>query len=165
MIDRNAIVEESRSWLLTPYRHNQCWKTCGVDCVRFLCAIADKFNIEHGKLPKHYDRLVKDDRLLEHLRTYFVEKPIVDAQNGDILVFKFYGVPHHLGIAVLENDILSVIHASLIHEKVVEHPIDERWRRVLVAVFSCIPMVYKSSCVQFGHTSTVSQWDTNQNYG
>lgn len=129
MIERELLIGECRSWLETPWRHNQCVKGSGVDCVRFLSAIADTFNINHGELPKHYDRLVQDNKIVDHLRIYFEEKS--EIALGDILVFKFIGVPHHVAIATDKG----MIHASLIHEKVVEHPIDSRYQRIMVGIF------------------------------
>ena len=124
-----ALLTEARSWVGTPWQHNQACKDGGVDCVQFVRAVYKAIGADVGKTQNYYRQPVGNS-LLDYLdslpHTYRVDA----VAPGSLLVFKIGGVPHHVGIAVDEN---TFIHASQ-KAGVVEQTLGA-WKRKLVAIF------------------------------
>jgi cell wall-associated NlpC family hydrolase len=132
-----SLVEEAREWLGTPWHHNQKVKGKGVDCIRFVESLAESQGIEIGFIPAHYTRSTQDERLLEFLRDRCLEKPLSlnNIEDGDIMVLKYRGVPHHLAIAsTLPDGRRGIIHAS--EDGVVEQGFEGRLLLIWVGLFS-----------------------------
>lgn len=134
------IVAEARKWLGVPYQH-QGRDRRGIDCAGVI------INVGHalGLLPPDfdctdYDRWPDSARLKllmdEHgVRTYGSMFP------GDIVMMEFAGDDRHLGIlgdyAPAPGE-LSLIHAYSARpaQKVVEHRLDEKWRKRITRTYS-----------------------------
>ncbi len=129
----HPLVIEARSWLETPWHHNQSAKGIGVDCIRFIEAIALSQNFPVGDLPDRYSRQASEGKILDHLDRHAVKLPLdpFAVEEGDILVFKFSGIDHHLAIASrLPDGRTGIIHASAREGKVLEEGFDRVWVRV-----------------------------------
>jgi len=133
---REEVVIEARKWLGTQWNHAQSTQGVQVDCVNFVYGVAKACDIDCGNLPEEYPRLSDGKELIKYLDTYFKETTLENAKIGDILVFKFFGVPHHLGILTNLLGYPSVIHSSAEFMKVVEHILDSKYVRVLSGVYS-----------------------------
>lgn len=133
-INRSKFVESAKEWIGTPWRHNQNLKGAGVDCVRFLHSIATEYGIELAPMPRQYRRNVVDDSIFEYMRSHFLEIELADAQIGDILVFRFDNVPHHVGLVASLNP-LSVVHASASNKVVMEEVLGEEMLNRVMGVF------------------------------
>lgn len=130
------ITAKAREWLGTPWQHNQQCKGYGVDCIRFIEAIASEAGFPVGEIPSNYSRSASETGLLDHLNRHAIALPLNEDAIGEdeILVFKFGGVPHHLGFSTqLPDGRVGMIHASSRDRKVVEHGLDDVWLRVLCA--------------------------------
>lgn len=128
-ITEDKIIEIARSWLNTPWHHNQKQKGLGVDCVNFLASVAIESGYEIAPIPKKYGRIASSNEIESYLDLHFIrniDKKILNKTN--VLLFKYSGYNTHVGIATSHN---TMIHASLPHGKVIEHPIDGVWWRIL----------------------------------
>lgn len=127
MTTRKQIVKEARTWLETPWNHQQNEKGNQVDCVNFLYSVATSCGVNCGNMPLEYERLSNGILLIEYLDEYFEEKPLDKLLEGDILVFKFWDKPHHVGLCVNILGEKGLIHASEEYGKVTEHILDKIW--------------------------------------
>ena len=127
------IIREARSWIGTPWHHNQRCKGAGVDCVQFIAALAQSQGLDIGKLENYY-RTPRGDELLDTMRAIpgLVETGII--QGGSILVFRVGGIPHHLAVATEEG----MIHADAKVGRVVELSHRGFWDRLLVTAFKVV---------------------------
>lgn len=118
---REKIVTESRTWLNTPWHHNQCLKGVGCDCVNFPYGVYQACGFEMKPIP-NYNRTPRGEKLLNYLDEYatligvtedsynwsdrYSPKaiPLTDLLDlikpGDIMVYSrdFGGSPGHLAI-------------------------------------------------------------------
>jgi len=130
---RTKIVAAARACIGTPFVHQARVIGSGLDCIGLVVATAKGAGIEPGDLPTDYPRISTTPRLLVELRKRL--KSVDDPQPGDVLLFWFKrpGIPQHLGIM---TD-LGVVHAyeSGGRGTVVEHRLDKKWRRRIMAAF------------------------------
>ena len=119
---REQIVVEARSWARTPWKHNQCLKGVGCDCVGFPHAVYRQCGIELPPL-FNYSRTPRGEKILNYLdetnlslvgvaedlydwsdRYLFQTIPLQDlidkSQPGDLLIYSrvFGGPPGHMAI-------------------------------------------------------------------
>lgn len=130
MSDR--LVESARTWVGTQWRHKQCVKGIGVDCVNFLYAVGIEAGLELSPIPESYGRVAVGDDITAYLSRHFTKKDSFEVEKGNILLFKFSGYNNHVAIATSPN---TMIHASASHGRVVEHTIDGKWLRILKGVW------------------------------
>ncbi len=120
---QRKIIDEARTWIDTPHKHNQALKGVGVDCVRFPYEVAIACGIELEKSPGNYNRDPEAEYLLDRLHEELIlvgtvresrdnwsqkylkrAMPRLDLlellKPGDILVYKrtWFGEPGHLGL-------------------------------------------------------------------
>lgn len=135
--DRADIVAEARSWLGTPYHHQQREKGRFVDCVGLIIGVARRFDLgdyrslDYTRIPDPEHMAAK---LLANLDPILPEQ----AQPGDILWFALAGVPRHVGILAdhPQGSGFSLIHAYAEIGRVVEHRLDAKWRRRICGAYS-----------------------------
>lgn len=125
-VEQERLVMEARSWLGTKWRHNQCKKGLGVDCVNFIWAVAKECGVNGSNLPLRYSRVSRYSEIEKYLDEHLESTNRFRETN--ILMFELSGYNNHVAFA---TDI-GMIHASLSWGKVVEHPIDGIWERCLV---------------------------------
>lgn len=125
MPTRSEIVAEARKWLGTPYHHEARVLGHGVDCIGLVLSVANAFGME---VPNQtgYSRTPEEDRLLAGLDYYTNRIELAEAKAGDIVVIPFIHRMRHLAILTDKG----MIHSYEPKGMVVEHSIDERWRRL-----------------------------------
>ncbi len=133
-----AVLDEARSWIGTPYRHQGSHKHVGCDCLGLVRGI---WRALYGREPASAGPYAPDwaetggqDRLLDAARRFFIEKSVAEMMAGDLLVFRWR--PHHaakhLGIVETPG---TFIHAYEGHAVMVSALIPH-WRRRIAGVFS-----------------------------
>lgn len=130
MTTREELVAVARSWIGIPFRH-QGRNRLGVDCGGLLLAVAEEAGL--STVPPGTYSMSPDPTLIAQALTDNCDAvPLSSVQPGDILHFTFAGEPRHVGLA---SDV-GVIHAWAKPGKVVEHRLDEVWRKRLVAAYT-----------------------------
>lgn len=121
------LINEARAWVGVPFRH-QGRSRAGVDCAGLFVCVAGELG-----LPVPFDRTdyawEPDDALRQTLETHFQRENA--RAPGDILLMNMGGTPRHVALWTGE----SIIHAYTPLGKVVEHRIDDRWARRIVAAY------------------------------
>lgn len=128
------MVFAARSFVGTPWRH-QGRTVRGIDCI----GLADmsigtvrplaKARTDYGRLPSNGKLRAS---LIEHFGL-----PVSDGLRfGDWVTMKWAGEEHHLAL-VADHPVhpFSLIHASNLDGRVIEHGADPQWRRRIVDVF------------------------------
>jgi NlpC/P60 family putative phage cell wall peptidase len=135
VLTRQQVIDQARTWLGTPYRHQGRLKGVAVDCVGLLVGVATELGVPATDMTGYTRR--PDGQLVPNL--YAQTEPVQPGQQqpGDIVVFHWRNDPVHLAILTGPN---SIIHAFAINRKVCEHSMDERWLRQISA-FRKIPGV------------------------
>jgi len=128
-------VTAARKYLNVPFRHRGR-NSRHLDCLGLvIVSLADTgFIVTNDK--KHYGREPHTDGLREGLQIAFGE-PCTDIQVGDIALIAYNTiVPHH--VALIGDYVyggLSLIHADGMVGKVVEHRLDDNWRKMILETY------------------------------
>ncbi len=143
----DKIVTQARTWLGTKYHHQGRLKKSsnhngGVDCLGLIIGVLNELQIKdsNGKLLSEYDEinysnLPDGKRLKAKLNNYLKEIPKQNIKLGDIALLRFANNPQHTAfIGEIEGQ-LTLIHCYLSSGKVVEHRINENWRKRIVAIY------------------------------
>jgi len=137
---RQGIVDEARSWLGTPYRHQASVKGAGADCLGLLRGV---WRAQMGGEPETVPAYSMDwaepqgeERMWAAARRHLIEKNRDDAAAGDVLLFRMRedGVAKHVGIVSEVGTLPRFIHAYSGYG-VVENALSAPWRRRVVACF------------------------------
>lgn len=114
-ITAKDIVEETLTWVGTPYHHQACVKGAGVDCAMLVAGVARALGLEVLNTPTNYStqwNLHSEDpwliRVLEQQGCK--QKPIEETQPGDIICFEVGRTFGHLGIMVSDT---TFVHACI----------------------------------------------------
>ena len=134
------ILAEVRTWIGTPYVHQQATKTAGCDCLGLVRGV---WQSVYGSEPEHPPAYSKDwsepqgeerlwDAALRHLRA----KPLDAPAAGDVVLFRMRAgsVAKHLGIQSRVGTDAAFVHAYSGHG-VVESALSVPWARRIVARF------------------------------
>lgn len=109
---RQAVVDEARSWLRTPYHHQGFVKSAGVDCAFLLSKVYHACgllpDIDPRPYPPDWHLHRSDERYLGWVERYAT--PVQVACPGDAALFRFGRCISH-GAIVIEWPI--VIHAYI----------------------------------------------------
>lgn len=130
----------ARSFVGTPFQHRGRHPTLGMDCVGLLVLTARKLGYPHEDV-KVYERLPRDQTLVQICRKYADEIPPAQIGPADIGIFWFdreTRVPQHAAIVVARRDGPGLVHCWEgvgKQGKVVEHAFDKKWRRRLIHAF------------------------------
>jgi cell wall-associated NlpC family hydrolase len=103
---RQAIIDEAKTWVSTPYHHEGHRKGIGVDCAHLLnevysaAGVIEKLNIEHYSQDWQFHRDV--ERYLSYIECRATEQMDVNyiPQPADIMMFKFGRTFSHGAIVV-----------------------------------------------------------------
>ncbi len=136
-IKMNRLIEETRTWLGTPFHHQGRVKQVGCDCIGLIVGVAAVLGRPEARYDRQdYGRLPDGNRLYHLLKEHCVEVSQGDMRPADIALFRFDSNPQHVGIlSDYPGGGLGVIHAYAQARKVVEHYLDESWKAKIVAVF------------------------------
>lgn len=130
---RDDIVAAARAMLGTPFQHQGRQPEAGLDCAGLVIAVCQRLDIAYLDAPA-YGRRPHAGLLENHLAAQPCIESILIGQAlpGDLLLMRFVAEPQHLAI---HTDI-GLIHACESAGAVVEHRMDHRWRRRIVAAWS-----------------------------
>jgi len=134
-INRQDIVEYARTWIDTPWQHNQCAKGCGVDCIRFAIDVYDHFGMYTGDI-RNYTRQTRGNELRDYLASLpsLIKQPDeANIEPGQLLLFKVKKIPRHVGIATGEGNFIHADMSSAV-KRVVEQPF-RRWKHRIAAKY------------------------------
>lgn len=130
------LIEDARTWLGTPYRHQGSIKGLGCDCVGFLAEVAVETGLITPQLraefPTDYSQQPAGGELRRLTSRHLSLVPFNARCPGDIVLMRFAEEPQHLGmLTAVDPD--YVIHCA--QHGVVEHRIDSVWRARIVRVY------------------------------
>jgi NlpC/P60 family putative phage cell wall peptidase len=144
---RQAVVDEARSWIGTPFRHC-CMvkgKTGGADCLMLIIAVFSGVGVFPFYDPRPYPtqwHLHRDDeRFLAGVLRYGVERPADDAAclPGDVILWRVGRCYAHGGIIIGPDEAIHaywrerrVCRSSLMRDQAVRHPLKiiDMWARL-----------------------------------
>lgn len=118
-------MAEARKWLGTPYHHQARVIGHGVDCCGVVEMVARALGIP-TPLNLTYSRVPDEKELLATMDDYAVQIPLSSARSGDIVLIPFVHKIRHM--AILTD--IGMLHSYEPMGMVVEHSIDERWKRL-----------------------------------
>lgn len=144
----SVIVKQSRTWLGTKYHHQGRLKKStsgngGVDCIGLVIGVIDELAIcdDKGRLLSKYDQAgysmhPEGSRLSETMESHLLSVEFSDMQAGDILLFKFWKEPQHVGIlSNYPTGGLGFIHCNSSSGAVVEQPLTDIWSRLITHIY------------------------------
>lgn len=134
---RRLVLEEARSWIGTPYRHQGSTKYVGCDCLGLIRGIWRSVYGDEPEKPGAYAPDWADageaDRMLDAASRWFDEVPVAEAMPGDLLLFRW-----RPGMACKHAGILDeggrFVHAYQGHA-VLASALVPQWRRRIAAAF------------------------------
>lgn len=132
MIGADSIIAAARAYLRVPYVHRGRSRR-GLDCAGLVLAVARDLGLPYPQQKLCY-RPWPDLALLDALLPQFCD-PAPAAAPGCILRLTVAGRPQHLGIAATLRGEPSVIHVNAAIGRVVEHAVDRRTERRIVAAW------------------------------
>jgi NlpC/P60 family putative phage cell wall peptidase len=136
----DGIVEEARSWIGTPYRHQASQRGIGADCLGLVRGVWRGVDgREPGGLPTYspdWGEVGAREPLLEGLRRHLAEVAAAEMAPGDVAVFRMRAraVAKHVGIVAGAPGALTLVHAYS-DRAVCEQGFGPAWRTRLAGVF------------------------------
>jgi len=131
MGDRERLVDTARQWLGTPFRHQGRQPGRGLDCVGLVVCAARHCGLREYDLT-NYARLPRGDALRGHVQAAGLEEvDLRQALPGDVLLMRFIREAQHLALVTDRG----ILHAHQQVGRVVEHRLDDGWRRRVVGVY------------------------------
>lgn len=128
---RAKIIEEARSWIGTPFKHQGRLKGLAVDCAGLVIGIAHALQLsefDYTAYSHQPDGITLKRLLNQQLKPIFLSA----AQSGDVLLMRFEAAPQHL--AILSEE--AIIHAYAQVRCCAEHRLDEVWRSRIVSAYA-----------------------------
>lgn len=127
-----AIVTAARECVGTPFAHQGRILNRALDCAGVAVHAARSVGLDVVE-PAAYSRLPNAAMLewwLDH-QPFLARVAVGNMQPADLLLMRFTGEPQHL--AVYTGD--TIVHAYQAIGRVVEHGLDDKWRRRIVRVY------------------------------
>lgn len=144
----DLVVTQARTWLGTKYHHQGRLKqsvNCagGVDCIGLVIGIINELGIcdNNGYLLSKYDhndysRQPQTTKLAECFDLYLDEVDIADIKSGDVLLFKLWKEPQHVGIVSdYPTGGFGLIHCNSSSGSVVEQPLSDTWVKMITNAY------------------------------
>jgi NlpC/P60 family putative phage cell wall peptidase len=141
MTRASLVVQTARAWIGTPYLHQGSVRHAGTDCLGLLRGVwRDVIGQEPEAVPAYTADWAEPARLevlLDAASRWLVPKPMADAAEGDVLLFRMRegSIAKHLGIQSAVGTAAAFVHAYTGHG-VVESPLSRPWARRIAARFS-----------------------------
>lgn len=136
MVARSDVIAAARAMLGTPFHHQGRLPGIGLDCSGLVSSVARTLGLCRG-VPDwtDYPRRLRGDAFLAALRARLPEVPVAELAPADIPVFWIRPASGAQHCAIYtERDSIIHVHDNA-HGGVIEHDLDEGWRRRIVAVF------------------------------
>lgn len=132
--ERQRVVEEAKTWLLTPFHHMARVKGVGVDCSNMICSVYETCGvwkhreIEYYPLDWHLHR--DDERYLKGVMEVADEIESEAAQIGDLVLFRFGRSYAHSGIIVGDNLVIQAdLPCGVIYTELTSQPLLPRKKK------------------------------------
>lgn len=148
MMKRMRIVNEARTWLGTPFKHQGRVKGIGVDCLGLVAGVFKSLSVpsktkdsKGGFVPLHkfdqtgYSTNPDGHTLQEVVSSHLDRKPLGDYTPGDIVLMKWMRYPQHLAIVSDYPGGEGIIHSYRSAGKCVEHNLSEDWEKLIVEAY------------------------------
>lgn len=135
MITRAQVVECARTYLGTPFGHQGRLKGKRIDCCGLLIQVGKELAISNWDIDGYNNQ--PDGRTVVELMTKhpaLKRKSLKYIKPGDILCFRDEW-PCHMAYVGDGQGYLTLIHAYAPMRKVVEHILDEHWKKRVVLTF------------------------------
>jgi cell wall-associated NlpC family hydrolase len=147
-ITSEQIVVQARTWLGTHYHHQGRLKKSirgpgGVDCIGLIIGIIDELGIQDGEGNSlvaadetNYSMYPEQGRLVKSIQQHLREVPIEKMAVGDILLFKTFRDPQHVGLLTqYPGGGPGLIHCNSSAGMVVEQPFSMAWVKMLTHAY------------------------------
>jgi NlpC/P60 family putative phage cell wall peptidase len=131
MVTRAEVIAEAKEWIDTPFHHQASVKGVGTDCGGLVRGVYNRLGVETPNCPVDYARTPSNDRLRQIILNYAVRTST--PKPGDIILFVLLKEPQHVGILTDRN---TVIHAYEPNRKVIEHRLDDKWKRRIESYYT-----------------------------
>lgn len=148
LLSSSKIVKQARTWLGTKYHHQGRLKksaNCsgGVDCIGLVIGVCDELAIcdSDGYLLSKHDRTnysmhPEGSKLAESMQEHLSPVEPTKMKVGDILLFKFWKEPQHVGIlSKYPTGGFGLIHCNSTSGSVVEQPLSDTWMRMITNIY------------------------------
>lgn len=132
---RQQILDEARTWMDIPFRHQGRNRTHGIDCVGLVIKVAEKFDLLKGFDVSDYRREPDQYKFLDHFKEQMQIKPVADRKPGDVLLMRDRVFTCHSVFYDVVKDQERIIHAFATRRKVVEEELTDEWRRNITHCF------------------------------
>lgn len=136
----DAVAREARTWIGTPYVHQQAAKGAGCDCLGLVRGVWRGVIGSEPERPPAYSmdwsEPQGEERLWAAALRHMNAKALDDAALGDVILFRMRAgaVAKHLGVHTSSGSCPTFVHAYNGHG-VVESPLSAPWARRIVARF------------------------------
>jgi cell wall-associated NlpC family hydrolase len=151
-IKPEQIAQQARTWLGTKYHHQGRLKKSarglgGVDCIGLIIGLIDELGIQDGNGHSlvdadefNYSMYPERGRLVGSISKHLREVPIERMRVGDVLLFRTFKDPQHVGLLSDypgggHQKQWGLIHCNSSAGKVVEQPLSMTWVRMLTHVY------------------------------
>lgn len=126
----------ARKYVGTPFLHQGRDPSVGVDCVGLASVLLRECGLT--ELASHdltnYAKNPNGGELERRMQAAF-GPPVKDLAPGCLVTIDFYGQSRHVGIVGEHNGRLTLIHAYGRPPRVIEHGIDDAWRRRITGIY------------------------------
>ncbi len=149
MANAQAMVDEARLWIGTPFHHQGRVKGIGCDCIGLVLGVINAVGVRSRTLDAAGDPVPFTDfdetdyapdpngqRLKEKMDCHFTKVALSRIRAGDVLLFRIIHLPQHVGI-VAPHPIggLSLIHAYAPARRVVEERLSPSWMHRVIGAY------------------------------
>lgn len=123
---RQAIVEEAKTWLGTPFHHQGRVKGAGCDCAGLVVGVAKNLKYQVNDVT-NYAHSPDSFVFQQTVETHLDKIDFKEVKKGDLLIFSFLTEPQHIAI-ITDIEPIYIIHSYSKARKVVEHILDDSWK-------------------------------------
>ena len=122
MTTHAQVIAEARSWVGTPFEHQQRVKGLAVDCIGLIIGMGRELRMVEKTFDFNgYARVPDGHTLLDHCERYMTRITQAEMQPGDAVVISFDAAPQHFGVLVpYRHGGLAIVHAASRYGKVIE---------------------------------------------
>lgn len=135
-----AIVEQARRWIGTPFHHQAAQRGLGCDCLGLIRgvwhALGGIVPSEEMDYASHWGHQPGPNRFYIGLARYLDPIDIAELEHGDVVLcsLRLGGPLEHAGFVATDQDERRIIHAHTDHG-VIEEAFDPIWARLSKAAF------------------------------
>lgn len=134
---QNKIINLTKSWIGTPYHHQESVKQVGCDCLGLVRGVYEelyqKKTAPFKPYTKDWAEETKQETLIEAAGDHLKSVEVCERKPGDVLIFRFrkWMIAKHTAIQVSKDTMIHAIEGA----KVEEVHLNNWWQRHLAAVF------------------------------